>query len=103
MVEAIKKIVLRLFPELKGQYHLPRYGRVTGVSDAPKDHALCDEFRPHFAVNVEVLDAHGMPDEKFPVLNNVPLPVPQVGMEAGQFGFPQEAVSYTHLTLPTKA
>lgn len=88
MVEAIKKIVLRLFPELAGQYHLPRFARVVAVSDPPEAHALCDEFRPYYAVDVQVLDAQGMPDTNLPVYQAVPLPVPQAGIEAGQFRFP---------------
>ena len=90
MDEVIKGAVQRMFPELTGGYHLPRFGRVVAVADAPADAGLCDDFRPRYAVDIEVLLQDGEPDPALPVLAGVPLPLPTGGEEMGMFGFPQE-------------
>lgn len=90
MDNAIKRSVERQFPELTGGYHLPRFGRVLAVPDAPAAPGLCDEFRPRFAVDVQILLPDGEPDPDLPVLTGVPLPAPLGGQEQGMFGFPEE-------------
>ncbi|MBX8542450.1 hypothetical protein K5D41_22485 [Pseudomonas cichorii] len=90
MDDAIKRSVERLFPELTGGYHLPRFGRVVSVPDAPAGAGLCDDFRPRYAVDIEVLTADGEPDPDLPVLAGVPLPLANGGDEMGMFGFPEE-------------
>lgn len=93
MEEVIRRSVERLFPELTGGYHLPRFGRVTGVADAPAGAGICDDFRPRFAVDVEVLGQDGEPDESLPLLAGVPLPMPMGGDEMGFFAFPAEGTT----------
>ena len=93
MEDAIQRTVERRFPELTGGYHLPRFGRVVAVPDAPEAQGLCDDFRPRFAVDVEVLLPDGEPDPALPILQSVPLPVPGGGQEAGMFGFPEEGTT----------
>lgn len=93
MEDAIQRTVERRFPELTGGYHLPRFGRVVAVPDAPEAQGLCDDFRPRFAVDVEVLLADGEPDPALPILQSLPLPVPGGGQEAGIFGFPEEGTT----------
>jgi len=90
MDDAIKRSVERLFPELTGGYHLPRFARVVGVADAPVDAAMCDDFRPRYAVDIEVLGQDGEADPAIPLLAGVPLPLPSGGEEMGMFAFPQE-------------
>jgi len=90
MDDAIKRSVERLFPELTGGYHLPRFARVVGVADAPVDASMCDDFRPRYAVDIEVLGQAGEPDPAIPRLAGVPLPLPSGGEEMGMFAFPQE-------------
>ena len=90
MDDAIRRSVERQFPELTGGYHLPRFGRVVAVPDAPAAPGLCDDFRPRFAVDVEVLLPDGEPDPDLPILSSVPLPAPNGGQEAGFFGFAEE-------------
>jgi hypothetical protein len=105
MEDAIGRAVERLFPELTGGYHLPRFGRVVAVPDAPAVQGLCDDFRPRDAVDVEVLLPTGEPDPDLPTLTSVPLPAPMGGQEAGMFGFPEEGttvvISFAY-GLPTK-
>ena len=90
MDDAIKRSVERQFPELTGGYHLPRFARVVGVADAPTDASMCDDFRPRYAVDIEVLTPDGEADPNLPVLSGVPLPLPSGGDEMGMYAFPQE-------------
>ncbi|WP_339443938.1 phage baseplate assembly protein V [Pseudomonas hunanensis] len=90
MEDAIRRCVERMFPELSGGYHLPRFAQVVGVADAPAGAGICDEFRPRFAVDLQVLDQDNEPDESMPVLAGVPVPVPTGGDEMGFYSFPEE-------------
>ena len=90
MEDAIRRSVERQFPELTGGYHLPRFARVVGVADAPAGAGICDDFRPRFAVDLELLGEDDEPDPELPVLAGVPLPMPMGGDEMGFFGFPEE-------------
>jgi hypothetical protein len=90
MDDAIKRSVERLFPELTGGYHLPRFARVVAVPDAPVDASMCDDFRPRYAVDIEVLGQDGEADPALPILAGVPLPLPSGGDEMGMFSFPLE-------------
>lgn len=89
MEEAIRRSVERQFPELTGAYHLPRFAVVVGVPDAPAEHAIADDFRPRYAVDVQVLLPNGEPDPDLPTLYALPLPVPSGGQERGLFGVPE--------------
>ncbi|MBR7196892.1 hypothetical protein [Pseudomonas sp. 14A] len=90
MDDAIRRAVERQFPELTGGYHLPRFARVIAVADAPADAGLCDDFRPRYAVDIEVLGADDEPDPAMPPLTGVPLPLPTGGEEMGIYAFPEE-------------
>ncbi|UTL80430.1 hypothetical protein [Pseudomonas putida] len=93
MEDAIRRAVERQFPEITGGYHLPRFGRVVAVPDAPAAPGLCDDFRPRFGVDVQILLPDGEPDPDLPVFNSLPLPAPMGGQEAGMFGFPEEGTT----------
>lgn len=90
MDDAIKRSVERQFPELTGGYHLPRFAPVVAVADAPAGAGICDDFRPRYAVDIEVLGPDGEPDSKLPILAGVPLPLPTGGEEMGIYAFPEE-------------
>lgn len=90
MEDAIRRAVERQFPELTGGYHLPRFARVVAVADAPAGAGLCDDFRPRYAVDIEVLGPDGEPDPQLPQLAGVPLPLPTGGEEMGMYAFPEE-------------
>ena len=63
---------------------------MVAVPDAP---GLCDDFRPRFGVDVEVLLPDGEPDPDLPILHSLLLPAPMGGQEAGMFGFPEEGTT----------
>lgn len=90
MDNAIRRSVERQFPELTGGYHLPRFARVVAVADAPAGAGICDDFRPRYAVDIEVMGPDGEPDTKLPILAGVPLPLPTGGEEMGIYAFPEE-------------
>lgn len=90
MEDAIRRSVERQFPEITGGYHLPRFARVVGVADAPASAGICDDFRPRFAVDLELLGPDDEPDPALPMLAGVPLPMAVGGDEMGFLGFPEE-------------
>ncbi|KSG97792.1 hypothetical protein AO964_33625, partial [Pseudomonas aeruginosa] len=90
MEEAVTRIVERQFPELSGGYHLPRFARVIAVADPPAANGICDEFRPRYAVDLEILDVNGEADPALPPMPGVPLPLPNGGGERGFLAFPEE-------------
>ena len=93
MEDAIKRAVERQFPELTGGYHLPRFAKVNAVPDAPAGAGVCDDFRPRFGVDLQVLGPDGEVDASLPVLSGVPLPVPVGGDEMGFYAFPEEGTT----------
>ncbi|WP_300674059.1 hypothetical protein [Desulfoluna sp.] len=95
MREAIRRIVLRMWPELSGGYHLDRYARVVKISDPPTAGAVCDRFRPMWAVDIEILTPEGEPAPGFPRFEAVPLPVPAAGPDAGFYLWPRPGTIVT--------
>lgn len=88
MENEIKKIVARQFPELASGYHLPILARVESISDPNTQHNISDPFRNRFSVDVRLLDAQGTVDDEIPLICDVPLPVPNGGIERGTFAYP---------------
>jgi len=90
MEDVIRRVVDRQYPELTGGYHLPRFARVVAIPDPPTNAGLCDDFRPRFAADLEVLGPDGEPDTALPRLHGVPLPLPMGGESMGIYGLPDE-------------
>ncbi|WP_268799079.1 hypothetical protein [Pseudomonas huanghezhanensis] len=88
MEEVVIRIVERRFPELTGNYHLPRLAQVIAIADPPSEKGLSDDFRPRYGVHLLVMGPDGEIDSSLPPLLGVPLPIPAGGEEAGFFGFP---------------
>ncbi|HBN1932028.1 TPA: hypothetical protein L1360_002409 [Escherichia coli] len=78
------------YPELASGLHLPKMARVVAHSETVKSGNFADPFRPRYAVDVQLLDADGNPDNQTPVYSAVPLPVPMAGNDSGMFQFPPE-------------
>jgi hypothetical protein len=87
--KAIKRMIQSAYPELAGGYHLPRFAEVVTARETPKGGEVCDEFRPVYAVDVQILDEYGEPDSAFPVLKDLALPMPVSGHEMGMAAFPE--------------
>ncbi|EAX8008876.1 hypothetical protein BRO88_12705 [Salmonella enterica] len=84
----MQRQVETLYPELGNKTHLPRMGRVISPTENTTQGDLHDEFRPRYAVNVQLLDENGNPAKDTPVYNAVPIPVPMAGSESGMFQYP---------------
>lgn len=95
MRDAIRRIVLRMWPELTGGYHLDRYARIVKISDPPTAGATCDRFRPMWAADIEIITPEGKPAPDFPRFEAVPLPVPAAGPDAGFFLWPRPGTIVT--------
>ena len=63
------------------------------VADVPAGAGVCDDFRPRFSVDLQVLGPDGEVDANLPILQGVPLPVPVGGDEMGFYAFPEEGTS----------
>lgn len=72
---------------------MQRFAKVVAVADAPASAGLCDDFRPRFSVDLQVMGPDGEIDTALPVLAGVPLPMPVGGDEMGFFAFPEEGTS----------
>jgi len=85
MDKIIRRLVLRLFPELTAGLHLPRLGRVVDLPELPQQggETQSDPFYPRYAADIQLLDENGN-DCKTGVLQAVALPVPGIGAEAGR-------------------
>lgn len=84
MENIIRKIVLRLFPELSAKLHLPRWGRVIALPELPAQDGErgSDPFYPRWAVDVQLLDENGTATSS-KALQAVPLPLTGAGNKAG--------------------
>lgn len=84
MEAIIKKLVLRLWPELSAGLHLPRWGEVVALPELPEQDGErgSDPFYPRYAVDVQLLDENGTAT-KSKVLQAVPLPLMGAGDKAG--------------------
>ncbi|AHF77560.1 Baseplate hub subunit and tail lysozyme [Sodalis praecaptivus] len=78
------------YPELASGLHLPKFARVIAPTEAASSGNVADPFRPRYAVDVQLLDADGKPDNATPVYSAVPLPVPMAGNDSGLFQYPPE-------------
>ena len=86
MVNTFKRIILRLFPELKHGYHKPMLAKVVAIADPPKEGGLCDLFRPMYAVDLQPVNEHLK--DSGPILKGVPVAVPYAGNHRGFHALP---------------
>ena len=76
---------------MQANYHLPQKAVVVSIADPPQaEGAASDDFRPYYAVDVQLLKVDGTEDADMPVLEALKLPVPAAGDESGLFGFPKQ-------------
>ncbi|MCM8540969.1 MAG: hypothetical protein NE328_11900 [Lentisphaeraceae bacterium] len=89
MKESIRKIILRLFPELKANLHVPVFGVVSSIPDPPEKNVITDSFRPYYSVNIKLLDEHFNEDPAQPELKAVPVAQMAAGQERGFSALPE--------------
>lgn len=82
-VDSLKRIILRLFPELTAKAHLPKWGKVVDLPELPEEGDKSDRFYPHYAADIQLLDEQGNTLKDTPPLQAVPLPVSGIGEFAG--------------------
>ena len=83
IIETVRRLILRLYPELRAGHHLPAFAVVESHTEAPIKGGLADPFRPRYAVNVRLLDEHGQVDTGQPLLEAVPVSLPGAGPQRG--------------------
>lgn len=89
MKEAIKKIVLKLWPELGSKVHLPLLAVVVGIPDPPTGGETCTHERPLYAVDVQLLTENGDIDSEMPTLHDVPVAMTGAAPDRGFAALPQ--------------
>lgn len=85
--QSIKRIVLRLFPDLKAGLHLPQWGRIRSVYSVNSGHDST-QLEPGYCVDIELLDSKGRERQNYPVFEKVPLPVTGAGNQRGIYANP---------------
>ena len=85
-MEAIKRLVNRLYPELEAKYHAPMLGRIERITNAPVDGGNCTMDEPMYAVDIQPLDENF--NEKGLILRDVVLGMSYAGQERGFFALP---------------
>lgn len=84
--EQLRRQIIREFPELAAGYHMPVMAEVTGISDAPAAGGISDNYRPRFAVTVDLLTTQY---KKTGIsLDAVPVAITGGGDERGFFAMP---------------
>lgn len=82
----IRKQILREFPELAAGYHIPVAAIVTAVADTPTGGGIADNYRPRFAVDVELIDSQYTATGIH--LQAIPVAITGGGDERGIFALP---------------
>ncbi len=82
----IRKQILREFPELAAGYHIPVAAIVTAVADTPTGGGIADNYRPRYAVDVELIDSQYTGTGIH--LQAIPVAITGGGDERGIFAIP---------------
>ena len=85
-MEAIKRLVNRLYPELKAGYHNPMLGRIERITKAPVNGGECTLDEPLYAVDIQPLDEHFK--DKGKLFRDVVLGMAYAGQQRGFFALP---------------
>lgn len=84
----IRRQLEAVCPEIAGGLHVPRVARVIAHSEPVSSGNIANEFRPRYAVDLQLQDADGNPVTDTPVYKAVQVPVPMAGHDSGIFQFP---------------
>ena len=86
---AARRQIEKEFPELADGYHLSKKAKVVSIPDETNLGDISTDFRPKYAVNVQLLDENGKETDT-PVYKAVPLPITNIGSEGGSYHYPEE-------------
>ena len=106
MKEIVKKIILKLYPELDAGLLTPKFAVVTSIPDAPEEDCISDQYREYIAVNVRLLDHHMRIDENIEEVKTVPVGGQVSGHYRGTLQIPapgnivEIAYAYGKMTMP---
>ena len=115
MRNLIRKVALRLWPELESKTHLPLLAVVIQIPDPPGDGGTSTAERPRYAVDLRMLTPELAVDEAMPLLRDVPvaltgaangrgfaaLPQPGTIVEVA-FAFGRQSLPFVRSVLPEK-
>lgn len=87
MNPVLKRQILREFPEFESGFHLPVLAEVVAVSDPPNEPSINDNYRPRYAVDVQLLNSQFKPKEI--QISHVPVSMSGGGHERGLFVLPE--------------
>lgn len=85
---AARRQIEKEFPELADGYHLSKKAKVVSIPDETNLGDISTNFRPKYAVNVQLLDENGQETDT-PVYKAVPLPVTNIASEGGSYHYPE--------------
>lgn len=88
MREIIKRIALRLWPELGSKTYFPQLAVVVNIPDPPADGGQCAPERPRYAVDVRLLTPELTIDDDMPLLRDVPVALQGAAPERGFAALP---------------
>lgn len=76
--QAIRRLILRYFPELGERKHLPQLARIEAIYDLPTNGAkISTAFRPYLAIDIQLVDAQNLLPLDVPVFTQVTLATQQ--------------------------
>jgi hypothetical protein len=86
---AIKRLVLRYFPELGERKHLPQLARIEAIYDLPTNGAkISTPFRPYKAADIQLLNPHTCEPLNVPIFQQVTIATGQ-SHDSGLINEPQ--------------
>ncbi len=85
--DLVKRVIFRLFPELKSKLHLPQWGKIIQVYavEKPEDST---QLEPLYCVDIKLLDSTGREKDNFPTYEKISLPATGAGNQRGIYAYP---------------
>lgn len=87
--QAVKRLILRYFPELGERKHLPQLARIENIYDLPTHGSkISTPFRPYKAADIQLINPHTYESLNVPIFEQVTLATGQVS-DAGIINEPK--------------
>ena len=87
--QAVKRLILRYFPELGERKHLPQLARIENIYDLPTHGSkISTPFRPYKAADIQLINPHTYAPLNVPIFEQVTLATGQAS-EAGLINEPK--------------